>query len=103
MTAALTNHLSDVKALFSDSTSGLATQLNSLVTNTTGTNGTLTARTADLTAQNQDITTQISNLEAKISTDTDNWNSEFQSMETAEAQTNQELTYLQQSESNGSI
>ena len=103
LTAALTNNLNDVKALFSDPTSGLATQMNSFITNEIDTNGTLPTRTSDLTTQTQDITTQISNLEAKISTDTDNWNSEFEAMETAESQTNQELTYLQQGVTNGSL
>jgi len=103
LTTALTNNLNDVKALFSDPTSGLATQMNSFITNEIDTNGTIPTRTADLTTQTQDITTQISNLEAKISTDTDNWNSEFEAMETAESQTNQELTYLQQGVTNGSL
>ena len=58
---------------------------------------------ADLTQQSTDINTQISNLETKISNDTNQWNSEFQAMETAESQTNQELTYLSQAVTNGSL
>jgi len=99
----LNTNLSDVEALFSNSTSGLATRINSFITSTLGANGTLPTRTADLTQQNTDITTQISNLEAKITSDTNSWDSEFQAMETAEAQTNQELTYLSQGVSNGSL
>jgi hypothetical protein len=42
-------------------------------------------------------------LETKISNDTNHWNSEFQAMETAQSKTNQELTYLSQGVSNGSL
>jgi len=103
LTSVLTSHLADVAALFSDPTKGLATQLNTYITNTVGPNGTLPARTADLTQQSTDISTQISNLETKISNDTDQWNSEFTAMETAESQTNSELTYITQGVTNGSL
>ena len=103
LTSMLSSHLSDVAALFSNSTSGLATQVDKYIANVNGTNGELPTRTADLSQQNTDITTQISNLETKIANDTDQWNSEFQAMETAESQTNQELTYLSQSVTNGSL
>jgi len=103
LTTMLTSHLSDVESLFTNSSGGLATSVNSYIVSVTGTNGILPNRTADLTAQNTDLTNQISNLESKINSDTDNWNSEFQAMETAEAQTNQELTYLSQSVSSGSL
>jgi len=56
-----------------------------------------------LSQQSTDITTQISNLETKIANDTNQWNAEFQAMETAESQTNQELTYLSQAVTNGSL
>ena len=95
--------VNDVKALFSDSTKGLATQMNSYITGVIGTNGALSTRTSDLTQQSTDITTQISNLEAKITNDSNQWDSEFQAMETAQSQTNQELTYLSQGVSNGSL
>jgi flagellar capping protein FliD len=92
-----------VAALFSDPTKGLATQLNNYITTTIGPKGSIPTRTADLEQQSTDITTQISNLETKISNDSNKWNSEFQAMETAESQTNQELTYLSQGVSNGSL
>jgi len=103
LATALASHLNDVKALFSDSTKGLATQMNSYITGVIGTNGALSTRTSDLTQQSTDITTQISNLEAKITNDSNQWDSEFQAMETAQSQTNQELTYLSQGVSNGSL
>jgi flagellar hook-associated protein 2 len=103
LTSMLTSNLSDVQALFSDSTSGLATQMNSFITGTVGTNESLPVRTADLTTQNSDITTQISNLEAKVTNDSNQWDSEFAAMETAEAQANQELTYISQGVTSGSL
>lgn len=103
LSSLLTTNLNDIKAMFTNPTSGLAVQMNNYVTNTTGDNGTLTARQSDLTQENTNLSTQISNLETKISNDTNQWNSEFQAMETAESQTNQELTYLSQGVSNGSL
>jgi flagellar hook-associated protein 2 len=103
LTSALTNNLQAVASLFSDPTNGLATQMNTYITNTISSNGSLPTRTADLTQQSTDIGTQITNLETKISNDTNQWNSEFQAMETAESQTNQELTYLSQGVANGSL
>jgi flagellar hook-associated protein 2 len=103
LTSMLTSHLNDIKALFSDPTSGLAVQMNKFVNNTTGNNGALTTRVADLNQQSSDITTQISNLETKITSDSNQWSSEFQAMEVAESQTNQELTYLTQQVSSGAL
>ena len=103
LTDALTSNLKDVAALFSDPTKGLAVQMNTYINNTIGSNGSVPTRTADLTQQSTDITTQISNLETKISNDSDQWNSEFTAMETAESQTNSELTYISQGVSSGSL
>jgi len=103
LTDALTSNLKDVAALFSDPTKGLAVQMNTYINNTIGSNGSVSTRTADLTQQSTDITTQISNLETKISNDSDQWNSEFTAMETAESQTNSELTYISQGVSSGSL
>ena len=103
LTAGLANSLTDVSALFSNATSGLAQLMNTYITNTTGTDGTLTAHTTNLTQQSATISTQISNLENKIAVDSANWTTEFQNMETATAQTNQELSYLTQSISSGSL
>lgn len=103
LTSMLEEHLSDVAALFSDSTSGLATQLNTYVYNTISSDGSLPTRTADLTGQETSIETQISNLETKIGNDTTEWDSEFSAMETAESQANSELTYISQEVSSGSL
>ncbi len=103
LTAALTNSLTDIKSFFTDTASGLGSLMNKYVTDTTGTGGTLTAHTDSLTQQSANISTQISNLENKIATDAAFWTQEFQAMETATAKTNQQLTYLNQSISNGSL
>ena len=103
LTSMLTSNLNDIAALFSDPTKGLATQMNKYITATIGPNGTLPARTSDLSQESATISTQISNLENKIGNDTSQWNSEFQAMETAQAQTNSELTYLSQGVANGSL
>jgi flagellar hook-associated protein 2 len=103
LSSMLTGHLSDVKALFSDSSKGLAVQMNTYITNTIGATGTLAGRQSDLVQQSSGIGTQITNLETKISNDTQQWNSEFQAMEAAESQTNSELTYITQGVSSGSL
>lgn len=103
LASALSNHLNDVKTLFSDSTSGLAVQFGTFITNTIGNNGTVPNHQAVLTQDSANITTQISNLEQQITNDTNKWTTEFQKMETAESQTNQELTYLSQAVANGSL
>ncbi|MDR3377590.1 MAG: flagellar filament capping protein FliD, partial [Verrucomicrobiae bacterium] len=103
LTSMLEEHLSDVAALFSDSTSGLATQMNTYIYNTISSDGSLPTRTADLTGQETSIETQISNLETKIGNDTTEWDSEFSAMETAESQASSELTYISQEVSSGSL
>ncbi len=106
--SALTSNLNAVQSFFTDPTNGLCTQLMNYLNDTIGgpnitTPGTLSQHETDLSAQSSDITTQISNLETKITSDTAQWNSEFEAMEEAQAQVNQELTYLSQQVSNGSL
>lgn len=103
LTDALTNNLNQVESFFTDPTNGLATQLNNYINSTIGTNGTLITHQATLSSESGDITTQISNLENKITSDTAQWTSEFQNMEQAESQVNQELTYLSEQVTNGSL
>ena len=103
LSTALTNNLSGVQSLFSDPTNGLAVQLNNFLTNTIGDNGTLTQHQTSLTRQSNSINTQIANLEKKIATDSAQWTNEFQAMEQATAQANQELTYLSQSVYSGTL
>ena len=103
LTNALTNNLSGVKAFFSDATNGWATEVNNFLKNTIGDNGTVTNHQASLTLQTNNITTQIANLEKKITSDSSHWTAEFQAMELAQSQVNQELTYLSQQVANGTL
>ena len=100
---ALTNNLTQVQSFFTDKTNGLATQLNNYLNSAIGDNGTLLVHEGTLTSQSNDINTQISNLETKITSDSAQWTSEFQNMEQAQAQVNQELTYLSEQVTNGSL
>jgi flagellar hook-associated protein 2 len=99
----LQNNLNAVQSLFTDPANGLAAQWNNYLNATIGDNGTVTLHQSDLTSQSNDLTTQINNLEAKINSDIQQWTSEFQAMEQAQAQVNQELTYLSEQVSNGSL
>jgi flagellar hook-associated protein 2 len=96
-------NINSVETLFTDPTNGLATQLNNFITDTTGANGTVTNHQASLTQQVTSLNTQISNLEAKITTDTATWTSEFTAMESAQESANQELTYLSEQITGGSL
>jgi flagellar capping protein FliD len=81
----------------------MATLMSSFITSTLSSDGSLTARTDNLTTQQSSIQTQISNLEIKITNDSNEWDSEFQAMETAESKANSELTYISQEVSSGSL
>jgi flagellar hook-associated protein 2 len=93
---ALANNLTDVRAFFSDATNGWANQVNSFLDKTIGDNGTIPNHLASLTSQTNNLSTQIANLEKKITSDSAHWTSEFQAMEQAQAQVNQQLNYLTQ-------
>jgi flagellar hook-associated protein 2 len=93
---ALANNLQSVKQLFSDTTNGLAVNLNTYVTATTGDSGTLATEQDTLTKQSADIDQQISDLESRLSDEQQRLTTEFVNMETAQAQTNQQMQYLQQ-------
>jgi flagellar hook-associated protein 2 len=84
----------EVNTLFNDPTTGIATQLNNYITNALGTDGSVPNQQTTLTQQSDNLTTQIDNLNTLISTNEAQWTSEFEAMETVEAKTNQELTYL---------
>jgi flagellar hook-associated protein 2 len=96
LTNALSNNLSAVKSFFSDPTNGWTTRVNTFLDETIGDNGTIPNHQASLTAQTNNLSTQISNLEKKITADSAHWTSEFQAMEQAQAQVNQQLQYLTQ-------
>ena len=96
LTAALTNNMSGVQQLFTDSTNGIAVQMNSFLNDTIGVNGTLVAKQGDLTQQSNGIDTQVANMDRLIQNDKQRMTNEFVAMETAQSQINQQLAYLQQ-------
>jgi flagellar hook-associated protein 2 len=103
LTAALTSNLTQVQNFFTNKAAGWGAALTNNLTATNGSSGTLEGHESSLTSQVQSINTQISSLETKITNDTANWTTEFSNMEAAESQTNQELTYLSQSVTSGSL
>jgi flagellar hook-associated protein 2 len=103
LNSALSDNLNNVQTLFSDPTSGLGTLIDNYLNATIGDDGTLTNHQASLTQQSSDINTQIANLETKITADTQLWTAEFEAMEQAQSQANQQLTYLSQQITNGSL
>jgi flagellar hook-associated protein 2 len=94
LNSALANHLSDVKKLFTDSASGLATKVNTYLTNTTGDSGILATKEAGFTKQEASINTSITNLQSKISQYETDLKNEFVQMEDAINTINTQKTYL---------
>lgn len=94
LTSALTDDLDSVKQLFSDSTNGIAVQLNKFLDHTIGEDGTLVTKQTNLTKQSSDIDTQVTNMEKLVQDDIDKWTNEFVAMETAQEQMTQQLNYL---------
>jgi flagellar hook-associated protein 2 len=96
-------NVNNVQRLFNDPTNGLATQISNYINNQTGANGTITNHQASLNQQVTALNTQISNLETKITADTATWTSEFTAMEAAQSQASQQLTYLSEQITNGTL
>jgi flagellar hook-associated protein 2 len=92
--SALNNNLAGVKALFTNPTTGLAVQFNSLLTDAIGAKGTLVNEQTTLTKESSDITTQINSIETNVQAYQTQLTNEFVAMETAESQTNEEASYL---------
>jgi flagellar hook-associated protein 2 len=94
LSAAISNNQINLKTLFTDSAKGWVKQANDFLDRTIGDSGSLVTHQTTLANGIKSINTQISALEKKIASDTAKWNSEFQAMELAQSQTNQQLTYL---------
>lgn len=93
--AALADNLTTVRTLFADTTTGLATKLSAYLEKTIGEAGTLLVKQDNLTRQSTDIDTQIADLERIVQTNRARMIESFIAMETAQAQINQQLQYLQ--------
>ncbi|HUI06984.1 MAG TPA: flagellar filament capping protein FliD [Verrucomicrobiae bacterium] len=97
---ALATNLSGVQDLFSNATKGLAATLSSTLDNLAGDNGSLVNHQGVLTQQSTDIDNQIAAMERLIQADQQRMTDEFVAMEEAQAQINQQLTYLTQATTN---
>jgi flagellar hook-associated protein 2 len=104
---ALATNLSGLKDLFTNSSSGLAVQLDAFLADTIGTagasvdgaittDGSLVTHQANLTKRSADIDTQISAIETQVQAYQTQMTNEFVAMETAEAKTNQQMQFLNQ-------
>jgi flagellar hook-associated protein 2 len=93
--AALSNNLTSVTNLFTDSKNGLATQLDAYITKTSGDDGSLPKHQKTLTDQISDINDQVATMERYLADQKDEMTSKFVAMEQAQAQINQQMQYLQ--------
>lgn len=93
---ALNNQLSAVKALFTDSSVGLANKLDKSLEQTVGDEGTLLARQDRLTKDAASIDVQVSDLERVVQGNRERLTASFLAMEQAAARNNQQLQFLQQ-------
>ena len=97
LTNALTTNLNGVSEFFTDATNGLATTLTTTINDLTDpVSGTLVSHENVLTQESNDITNQINAIELRVQADQQRMVNEFTAMETAEAQINQELSFLSQ-------
>lgn len=92
---ALANSLTTVKNLFADPTNGLAAKLAKYLDNTVGDSGSLVTRQDNITKQSAAIDLQIADLERIVLANKERLTASFVAMETAQAQINQQLQYLQ--------
>lgn len=93
--AALANNPAQVQALFANTTNGIAVQFADLLDKTIGDDGTLIAKQSQLTKQTSDIDDQVAVLEKSVQATKDQLTASFVAMETAQANINQQLQYLQ--------
>ncbi|MFA5189896.1 MAG: flagellar filament capping protein FliD [Verrucomicrobiia bacterium] len=92
--SALADHLGDVKALFSDTTNGIATRLSTYLEQVTEDGGLINVRQDTLTKQMADLDTQIAAQEVLVQAYHDRLVASFTAMETAQSNINQQLQYL---------
>lgn len=92
--SALMANLSGLKDLFTNSSSGLAVKLNSLLDGIIGDNGSLVTQQTNLTKQSTTIDTQISDMEKQVLVYQQRLTDSFVAMEVAQAKINQQLQFL---------
>jgi flagellar hook-associated protein 2 len=92
---AIASNLAGLKDFFSRETSGFATGFDSYLEKTIGEGGTLAARQSRLATQSKNIDTQIEVMERQVLANKERLTAGFLAMETAQANINQQLAYLQ--------
>lgn len=93
---ALANNLSGVKKLFTDSKDGLAVSLSAYVDSLAGDDGKIETKQNTIDKEIASINTQISDLERVVQSNKESLIQRFITMETTQAQINQQLQFLQQ-------
>jgi flagellar hook-associated protein 2 len=94
--SALAINLTGVKDFFTNSTNGLAVALSSFVDSLAGDSGSLVNHQSTLSKQSTDIDNQVAAMERIVLANSDRLTASFLAMETAQAQINQQLTFLSQ-------
>jgi flagellar hook-associated protein 2 len=92
--SALSTNLAAVQSLFSNSTNGLAVQMNSYLTQAVGTSGSLATDLNSLQQQYKSLTDQINTIQAQAEADQTKYTNEFDAMEEAESTINSQMSYL---------
>lgn len=90
------NNLNDIQDLFTNATKGLGVTFSSELDKMAGDNGSLVAHQDVLTKQSTDLETQIAAQESLVQAQRQRLINTFTAMETAQAQINQQLTFLSQ-------
>jgi flagellar hook-associated protein 2 len=94
LSEALTDNLSQIKTLFQDSTSGIGVQLLSYIDQQISEGGDLIEKQDRLTEQSTDIDDQIERMESFVQMRREQLISSFVSMEQAQQQINQQMSFL---------
>jgi flagellar hook-associated protein 2 len=94
--AALVSNVSGIKQLFADTTDGIAVKLDEYVEGMIGDEGSLVDKDSNLSKEVASITTQVSDLERLVQANKASLIERFVTMETAQAQINQQLQFLMQ-------
>jgi flagellar hook-associated protein 2 len=90
----LANHLSDAESFFSDKDHGLAVGISAYLDRTVGENGLLPGKLTRYTDRIASLDEQITSQERLVQERKAQWLAGFQAMETAQANSNQQLAYL---------
>lgn len=99
---ALAENLTTVKNIFSSTTNGLAGKMDTYLESVIGDVGSLVARQENNTKQSAAIDVQVADLERIVQSNRDRMIQSFIAMETAQSQTNQQLSFLKQRFGTGS-